>query len=129
MSGLAVPVGFRFHPTEEELVNHYLKKKIHGGNDAEIDNNIPALLGTETEGDDMEWFFFTRKEYKYGTSTRSNRSTKKGYWKITGTHCEDIGIADPEWLVDQRRTEVEIITVWIAKYYDELKSFEVRDLV
>ena len=32
----------------------------------------------------MEWFFFTKKNYKYNKSSRSNRSTKKGYWKITG---------------------------------------------
>ncbi|PRQ56253.1 putative transcription factor NAM family [Rosa chinensis] len=94
---LSVPVGYRFHPTEEELVNHYLKKKVHGGNDSEINQvipeidlckyepaELPALLGTETEAHDMEWFFFTRRAYKYNKSSRSNRSTKKGYWKITG---------------------------------------------
>ncbi|KAM5551665.1 hypothetical protein ABKV19_026491 [Rosa sericea] len=32
----------------------------------------------------MEWFFFTRMYYKYNKSSRSNRRTKKGYWKITG---------------------------------------------
>ncbi|KAM5551655.1 hypothetical protein ABKV19_026482 [Rosa sericea] len=42
------------------------------------------MLGTDTEAQDMEWFFFTRKYYKYNKSSRSNRSTKKGYWKITG---------------------------------------------
>ncbi|XP_061998102.1 NAC domain-containing protein 71-like [Rosa rugosa] len=94
---LSVPTGYRFHPTEEELVNHYLKKKIHGGNDSEINQiipeidlckyepaELPALLGTETEAHDMEWFFFTRKTYKYNKSSRSKRTTNKGYWKITG---------------------------------------------
>ncbi|KAK9949934.1 hypothetical protein M0R45_005442 [Rubus argutus] len=93
---LSVPVGYRFHPTEEELVNHYLKKKMQG-NDSEINGiipeidvckyeptELPALSGTETEThDDMEWFFFTRKDYKYNNSARSNRCTKQGYWKIT----------------------------------------------
>ncbi|KAL6126401.1 hypothetical protein ACLB2K_074450 [Fragaria x ananassa] len=94
---LSLPVGFKFHPTEEELVNYYLKKKIHGENESEINQiihfidlyehepaELPGLLGSETEDHDMEWFFFTRNAYKYNKSCRSNRSTKKGFWKITG---------------------------------------------
>lgn len=26
---LKIPVGFRFHPTDEELLVHYLKRKVH----------------------------------------------------------------------------------------------------
>lgn len=26
----SVPPGFRFHPTDEELVSYYLKRKVHG---------------------------------------------------------------------------------------------------
>jgi hypothetical protein len=33
----ALPLGFRFHPTDEELVRHYLKGKITGQINAEVE--------------------------------------------------------------------------------------------
>ncbi|KAH7542071.1 hypothetical protein FEM48_Zijuj02G0034500 [Ziziphus jujuba var. spinosa] len=43
-----------------------------------------------------------------------------------GSHCLDILQAnettDPHWLVKQRKTEVEIIEGWIAKYYADLAT-------
>ncbi|CAL2242245.1 unnamed protein product [Prunus armeniaca] len=96
--GVSVPVGFRFHPTEEELVNHYLRKKKQD-KDFKVNHiipeiafckhepwDLPGLLFTEPDSPyhDMEWFFFSLKDYKYSNSNRSNRATRKGYWKITG---------------------------------------------
>ncbi|CAM9004239.1 unnamed protein product [Rhodiola kirilowii] len=94
MSSLkSMPVGYRFHPTDVELVNHYLKLKNQGSdryvsNIQEIDVckwepwELPERLGSES--DDQEWYFFGRRESKYGKSSRSNRATKVGYWKPTG---------------------------------------------
>ncbi|PIN05490.1 hypothetical protein CDL12_21971 [Handroanthus impetiginosus] len=57
-------VGFRFHPTVEELVSYYLR-------DAE------------------QWFFFIpRQEREARGGIRPNRLTKEGYWKATGSPGE-----------------------------------------
>lgn len=43
-----------------------------------------------------------------------------------GSHCMDTYSAeedDPEWLVNQRQREVEIISGWIKKYYEDLKQY------
>ncbi|XP_018719603.2 lysosomal Pro-X carboxypeptidase-like [Eucalyptus grandis] len=44
-----------------------------------------------------------------------------------GSHCLDILAekqTDPDWLVMQRKVEVEIIKGWIAKYYSDLLAFK-----
>ncbi|KAL9676615.1 hypothetical protein QQ045_004831 [Rhodiola kirilowii] len=93
MSSLkSMPVGYRFHPTDVELVNYYLKLKNQGSdrcvsNIQEIDVckwepwELPRHLG---ESDDQEWYFFGRRDPKNGKSTRANRATKDGFWKPTG---------------------------------------------
>ncbi|KAK4268977.1 hypothetical protein QN277_022193 [Acacia crassicarpa] len=91
----SMPVGFRFRPTDEELVNHYLTNKLIGDADnldlqiiPEIDVcknepwDIPAF--SMIKSDDPEWFFFSPRDYKYSNSTRSNRATMCGFWKSTG---------------------------------------------
>ncbi|KAL4622023.1 hypothetical protein ACB092_06G267300 [Castanea dentata] len=92
----SIPVGYRFHPTEEELLGHYLRLKMQGGNDYDVRAigevniynyepwDLPGL--SKIQSDDQEWFFFCAREIKYPNSNRSNRMTKKGYWKIT---CQD----------------------------------------
>ena len=128
-----MPVGFRFRPTDEELVDYYLKHKLLG-DDFLVDiipdidlckvepGELPGKKKKKTtnpssscdkvcafmfqwclilllfvvvvgivmlaysviKSDDQEWFFFSRRDYKYVKSTRSNRATNHGFWKATG---------------------------------------------
>ncbi|GMH00714.1 hypothetical protein Nepgr_002553 [Nepenthes gracilis] len=88
---LQLPPGFRFHPTDEELVTQYLCRKcaaqpISAPIIAEVDLykydpwNLPdlALYG------EKEWYFFSPRDRKYPNGSRPNRAAGSGYWKATG---------------------------------------------
>lgn len=85
--------GFRFHPTDEELVRFYLKRKVIGNPRrtehiavVDIYKSEPWDLPSRSaiQNRDMEWYFFTNLDKKYGNGSRTNRATEKGYWKTTG---------------------------------------------
>lgn len=89
---LDLPPGFRFHPTDEELVLHYLKKKASSRPlpvpiIAEIDlyKFDPWDLPARATFGEHEWYFFTPRDRKYPNGARPNRAAGSGYWKATGT--------------------------------------------
>ncbi|KAL6954342.1 hypothetical protein U1Q18_038148 [Sarracenia purpurea var. burkii] len=84
--GIKLPIGFRFRPTDEELVVHYLKRKAHS-------SPLPASVIPELDvfqtnpwdlpGDSKEkrYFFCKRK----GNMKKCNGITaESGYWKAMG---------------------------------------------
>ncbi|CAK9168745.1 unnamed protein product [Ilex paraguariensis] len=90
-ANLLLPPGFRFHPTDDELVMHYLCRKCASQPIvvpiiAEIDLykydpwDLPglALYG------EKEWYFFSPRDRKYPNGSRPNRAAGSGYWKATG---------------------------------------------
>nr|AAM34766.1 nam-like protein 3 [Petunia x hybrida] len=88
---LELPAGFRFHPTDEELVQHYLCQKCAGqpicvSIIAEIDlyKFDPWQLPEKALYGEKEWYFFSPRDRKYPNGSRPNRAAGTGYWKATG---------------------------------------------
>lgn len=108
-----VPPGFRFHPTDEELVDYYLRKKVAARKiDLDVIKDVDLYkiepwdlqelckIGNDEQN---EWYFFSHKDKKYPTGTRTNRATKAGFWKATG---RDKAIYSKHSLIGMRKTLV-----------------------
>ncbi|KAG9159556.1 hypothetical protein Leryth_013547 [Lithospermum erythrorhizon] len=92
LAQLSLPPGFRFYPTDEELLVQYLCKKVAGHPfSLEIIGEIdlykfdPWVLPSKAMFGDKEWYFFSPRDRKYPNGTRPNRVAGSGYWKATGT--------------------------------------------
>ncbi|KAJ8545280.1 hypothetical protein K7X08_017863 [Anisodus acutangulus] len=88
---IALP-GFRFHPTDEELVGFYLRRKVEKRpigleliKQIDIYKYDPWDLPKGSNNGDKEWYFFCKRGRKYKNSARPNRVTAgSGFWKATG---------------------------------------------
>ncbi|KAK8916397.1 NAC domain-containing protein 18 [Platanthera zijinensis] len=103
--GSSFPPGFRFHPTDQELIIHYLRKKITSSvplssaiiadidlykfNPWELPGDLlinSPFYGTEKAlFGEKEWFFYSPRDRKYPNGFRPNRSAASGFWKAIGT--------------------------------------------
>ncbi|KAJ6691257.1 putative proteinC TRANSCRIPTION FACTOR-LIKE PROTEIN [Salix koriyanagi] len=105
-----LPIGYRFHPTDEELVVHYLKRKVLGlplpaSVIPEFDvlqNNPSSLPGDLKE----KRYFFCQKNLN-GLGTKRKRtaggSAPSGYWKPIGKG-KQIVASDSNQAVGRRKT-------------------------
>ncbi|XP_010277182.1 PREDICTED: NAC domain-containing protein 100-like [Nelumbo nucifera] len=116
MDGVAkeesLPPGFRFHPTDEELITYYLTHKISDANftgraitDVDLNKCEPWELPGKAKMGEKEWYFFSLRDRKYPTGVRTNRATNAGYWKTTGKDKEIFNSVSSE-LVGMKKTLV-----------------------
>lgn len=97
--GVQLPPGYRFYPTEEELICFYLRNKLDSRRD-DIERVIPVvevysvdpwqlseiharLCGGGSEGE--PWFYFCARQEREARGGRPSRTTPSGYWKAAGT--------------------------------------------
>ncbi|KAM1344678.1 hypothetical protein FF1_034139 [Malus domestica] len=82
-----LPPGFRFSPTDVELVQYYLKRKVMGKRlrynfvaEVDIHKYAPWDLPDKSswQSGDLKWYFFCPTERKYPTGARTKRRAPKG---------------------------------------------------
>ncbi|XP_050223637.1 NAC domain-containing protein 71-like [Mercurialis annua] len=81
--------GYRFRPTDTELIVEYLLKKVDGRPlprnkimDVDLYKFHPDVLAaTYSNYGDNGWYFFTPRDKRFRNGSVPNRSARGGYWK------------------------------------------------
>ncbi|GMP71476.1 hypothetical protein CsSME_00029855 [Camellia sinensis var. sinensis] len=105
--------GFRFHPTDEELLGFYLRRKVENKpNTIELIKHIdickydPWDLPKAGIVGDKEWYFYSIRERKYRNSIRPNRVTASGFWKATGVDRPICSTSNPHECIGLKKALV-----------------------
>ncbi|KAL6873548.1 hypothetical protein ACP4OV_013630 [Aristida adscensionis] len=117
--------GFRFHPTEEELLEFYLKQVAQGRKlkfdiipTVHLYRHDPWDLPAMARIGEREWYFFVPRDHRRGQlhhggaagagagGGRPSRTTERGFWKATGSDRAVRCAADPKRLIGLKKTLV-----------------------
>ncbi|KAL9430444.1 hypothetical protein AB3S75_025770 [Citrus x aurantiifolia] len=131
-------VGFRFHPTDEEIVTYFLERKMCGldfpahtiADVVDVCKYEPWELPQRSSmpKEDRVWYFFNAPVPKYANSKRINRTTNSGFWKST---CKDREIWDERGkkiglkknlVFHEGRVPNGIRTKWVMHEYHSLNA-------
>ncbi|KAF3332195.1 protein FEZ-like protein [Carex littledalei] len=105
--------GFRFHPTEEELLDFYLKRVVQGKKlhfdiipTVHLYRHHPWELPGLARIGEREWYFFVPRDRKQANGGRPSRTTEHGFWKATGSDRPVRSVVDPKRLIGLKKTLV-----------------------
>ncbi|XVF81223.1 hypothetical protein PTKIN_Ptkin15bG0138900 [Pterospermum kingtungense] len=131
--------GFRFHPTDEELIEYLHIKTFDRDSLVQVIDEIQDICESEPgelagrsalQTGDRLWYFMYPPKYKYRNSKRISRTTLEGYWKPTGNARKIINpdtgveIGSKKTLVfykGQCNDKIKNKTCWVMHEY-ELKA-------
>ncbi|KAL5822808.1 hypothetical protein ACOSQ4_020708 [Xanthoceras sorbifolium] len=89
---LSIYIGYRFVPSDRELIVDYLMKKINNqllSDNIIIEDNVymsnPWDLAVKYKPQEgQKWYFFTTRDEKYAKENPPNRPAGDGFWKAIG---------------------------------------------
>ncbi|KAK9989773.1 hypothetical protein SO802_030012 [Lithocarpus litseifolius] len=83
--------GYKFHPTDYDLIVHYLIKKILNQPlpcNRVVDDEDKLLYQNNSNYGETAWYFFTRTTQQYRKGKRPILASGNGYWKAMGDDKE-----------------------------------------